>query len=171
MKKKNTVAIFEQQNYEIELQKLEENLKTFLHLEQSFEMITGSKEIKTIDYLNLFITSLSKFPNVNASVKLLDLEIPYNYIIKNIYEVDLSKIDLVAKTVLKQALEDTKEQFTYRLTDKAETDYETLTKMAELYTKLQDKATANAICCNDFINYYVDVVRVHQISQFNEFNR
>jgi hypothetical protein len=170
MKKKNTVAIFEQQNYEIEVQKLEENLKTYLHLEQSFEMITGSKEIKTIDYLNLFITSLSKFPNVNASVKLLDLETPYNYIINNIYEVDLSKIDIVSKTVLKQALEDTKEQFTYRLTDKAETDYETLTKMAELYTKLQDKKTANAIYCNDFINYYVDVVRVHQISQFNQYS-
>jgi hypothetical protein len=170
MKKKNTVAIFEQQNYEIEVQKLEGNLKTFLHLEQSFEMITGSKEIKTIDYLNTFITSISKFPNVEASVKLLDLETPYNYIIKNIYEVDLSKIDIAAKTVLKQALEDTKEQFTYRLTDKAQTDYETLTKMAELYTKLQDKKTANAIYCNDFINYYVDVVRVHQISQFNQYS-
>ncbi len=76
----------------------------------------------------------------------------------------------MSKTVLKQALEDTKEQYTYRLTDKAQTDYETLTKMAELYTKLQDKKTANAIYCNDFINYYVDVVRVHQISQFNQYS-
>jgi hypothetical protein len=42
--------------------------------------------------------------------------------------------------------------------------------MAELYTKLQDKKTANAIYCNDFINYHVDVVRVHQISQFNQYS-
>jgi hypothetical protein len=165
MKKKNTIANFDDQSYQKEVQKLEENLKIYLHLEQSFEMITGSKEIKTIDYLNFFITSLSKFPNVEASVKLLDLENPYNFIINNIYEVDLSKIDLVAKTVLKQVLDDTKEQFTYRLTDKAQADYETLTKIAELYTKLQDKKTANAIYCNDFVNYSVDVVRVHQISQ------
>ncbi len=165
MKKKNTIANFDDQSYQKEVQKLEENLKIYLHLEQSFEMITGSKEIKTIDYLNFFITSLSKFPNVEASVKLLDLENPYNFIINNIYEVDLSKIDLVAKTVLKQVLEDTKEQFTYRLTDKAQTDYETLTKMAELYTKLQNKATSQAIYCNDFVNYHVDVVRVYQISQ------
>ena len=159
------IADFDKHNFELEFKKLEENLKTYLHLEQSFEMITGSKEIKTIDYLNTFITSLSKFPNVEASVKLLDLETPYNFIINNIYEVDLSKIDLVAKTVLKQVLDDTKEQFTYRLNDKAQADYETLTKIAELYTKLQDKKTANAIYCNDFINYHVDVVRVYQISQ------
>jgi hypothetical protein len=165
MKKKNMIADFDKHNFELEFKKLEENLKTYLHLEQSFEMITGSKEIKTIDYLNTFITSLSKFPNVEASVKLLDLETPYNFIINNIYEVDLSKIDLVAKTVLKQVLDDTKEQFTYRLNDKAQADYETLTKIAELYTKLQDKKTANAIYCNDFINYHVDVVRVYQISQ------
>ena len=159
------IADFDKHNFELEFKKLEENLKTYLHLEQSFEMITGSKEIKTIDYLNFFITSLSKFPNVEASVKLLDLEIPYNFIINNIYEVDLSKIDLVAKTVLKQVLDDTKEQFTYRLNDKGQADYETLTKMAELYNKLQNKATSQAIYCNDFVNYSVDVVRVHQISQ------
>ena len=159
------IADFDKHNFELEFKKLEENLKTYLHLEQSFEMITGSKEIKTIDYLNFFITSLSKFPNVEASVKLLDLETPYNFIINNIYEVDLSKIDLVAKTVLKQVLDDTKEQFTYRLNDKGQADYETLTKMAELYNKLQNKATSQAIYCNDFVNYSVDVVRVHQISQ------
>ena len=159
------IADFDKHNFELEFKKLEENLKTYLHLEQSFEMITGSKEIKTIDYLNFFITSLSKFPNVEASVKLLDLEKPYNFIINNIYEVDLSKIDLVAKTVLKQVLDDTKEQFTYRLNDKGQADYETLTKMAELYNKLQNKATSQAIYCNDFVNYSVDVVRVHQISQ------
>ena len=159
------IADFDKHNFELEFKKLEENLKTYLHLEQSFEMITGSKEIKTIDYLNTFITSLSKFPNVEASVKLLDLETPYNFIINNIYEVDLSKIDLVAKTVLKQVLDDTKEQFTYRLNDKGQADYETLTKMAELYNKLQNKATSQAIYCNDFVNYSVDVVRVHQISQ------
>lgn len=159
------IADFDKHNFELEFKKLEENLKTYLHLEQSFEMITGSKEIKTIDYLNTFITSLSKFPNVEASVKLLDLEIPYNFIINNIYEVDLSKIDLVAKTVLKQVLDDTKEQFTYRLNDKAQADYETLTKIAELYTKLQNKGTAKSIYTADSINYNVDVICLHQISQ------
>ena len=166
MKKQlNELVSFDNEKYNFELEKFNDNLNRFLNLEQSFEKITGSKEIKTIDYLNFFITSLSKFPNVEASVKLLDLENPYNFIINNIYEVDLSKIDLVAKTVLKQVLDDTKEQFTYRLNDKAQADYETLTKMAELYNKLQNKATSQAIYCNDFVNYSVDVVRVHQISQ------
>jgi hypothetical protein len=165
MKKKNMIADFDKHNFELEFNKLEENLKTYLHLEQSFEMITGSKEIKTIDYLNTFITSLSKFPNVEASVKLLDLETPYNFIISNIYEFDLSKIDVINKTIKKEILEELEEKFTYRLNNDTQADYEILAKIAELYTKLQNKGSAKSIYTTDSINYNVDVIGLHQISQ------
>lgn len=168
MKKENTIISFNSTSFEVEVKKLNDNLETYFQLEKSFEKITGSGEIKTIDYLNTFITSLSGFPNVEASVKLLDLEIPYNFIENNINNVDDSKIDLVAKTVSKQAIEELKEQFTYRLTDKAETDYVVLKKIADLYGKLSNIQVINTIHSFDNSNYNIDKNGLNTISQLRD---
>lgn len=168
MKKENTIVSFNDASFEVEIKNLNDNLEAYLQLEQSFEKITGLGEIKTIDYLNTFITSLSGFPNVEASVKLLDLEIPYNFIINNINNVDATKIDLVAKTVLKQAIAELKEQFTYRLTDKAETDYVILKKIADLYGKLSNIKMLNTIHSFDNTAYHICKNGLNTISQLGD---
>ena len=168
MKKENTIISFNDASYEVEVKKLNDNLERYFKLEKSFEKITGSGEIKTIEYLNTFITSLSGFPNVEASVKLLNLEIPYNFIQNNINSVDVSKIDLVAKMALKQATEELKEQFTYRLTDKAEADYVILKKIADLYGKLSNIQMLNTIHSFDNSNYNIDCNGLNTISQLRD---
>ena len=165
MKKENTIVNFNNELFEIELKKLNDNLEIYIQLEQSFEKITGSIEIKTIDYLNTFITSLSKFPNVEASVKLLDFETDYNFIVKNIYAVDISLIDLESKTVLKSLVDELNESCTYRLNDKTEIDYDLLKKIADLYSKLSNIQMLSSISSVDYINYNVDVMRINYISQ------
>lgn len=165
MKKENTIVNFNNELFEIELKKLNDNLEIYLQLEQSFEIITGSTELKTIDYLNNFITSLSGFPNVDASVKLLDFETDYNYIVKNIYEVDVSTIDLKTKTVLKTVVDELNESCTYRLNDKTETDYVTLKKITDLYPKLSNIKYLNTIQSVDYINYNIDIISLNTISQ------
>lgn len=168
MKKENTIISFNSTSFEVEVKKLNDNLERYFQLEKAFEKITGSGELKTIEYLETFITSLSGFPNVEASVKLLDLEIPYNFIENNINNVDDSKIDLVAKTVSKQAIEELKEQFTYRLTDKAETDYVVLKKIADLYGKLSNIQVINTIHSFDNSNYTIDKNGLNTISQLRD---
>jgi hypothetical protein len=168
MNKENTIVSFNDASYGEEIKKLDDNLEAYLQLEKSFEKITGSSEIKTIEYLDTFITSLSGFPNVEASVKLLDLEIPYNFIQNNINSVDATKIDLVAKKVLKQATEELKEQFTYRLTDKAEADYVILKKIANLYGKLSNIQVLNTINSIDYSNYNIDIFGLNTISQMRQ---
>lgn len=167
MKKENTIVKFDNASFDAEMQKLNDNLDTYFQLEQSFEKITGSSELKTIDYLNTFITSLSGFPNIEASVKLLDFEIPYNFIQNNINNVDVSKIDLLSRNVLKQAIEQLKEQFTTRLTDKAQKDYDTLKKIADLYGKLSNIKMLNSISSLDYSNYNIDIFIVNNIIQLN----
>jgi hypothetical protein len=168
MKKENTIVSFNDASYGEEIKNLNDNMEAYLQLEKSFEKITGSGEIKTIEYLDTFITSLSGFPNVEASVKLLDLEIPYNFIINNINNVDATKIDLVAKKVLKQAIEELKEQFTYRLSDKAEADYVILKKIANLYGKLSNIQVLNTINSIDYSNYNIDIFGLNTISQMRQ---
>lgn len=162
---KNTIINFNTEIFDAELKKYNDNLETYLQLEKSFEVITGSTEIKTIDYLNTFITSLSGFPNIEASVKLLDLETPYNFIVKYLNEIDINLIDLDAKTVLKSVIEQLNESCTNRLDEQTQNDYEILLKIAKLYGTLSNTNTLNSIISTDNSNYSINVLRLNSISQ------
>ena len=83
----------------------------------------------------------------------------------NIYA---AKIDLVAKIVSKQVTEELKEQFTYRLTDKAEADYVILKKIANLYGKLSNIQVLNTINSIDYSNYNIDIFGLNTISQMSQ---
>jgi hypothetical protein len=172
MKKQlNELVSFDNEKYNFELEKFNDNLNRFLNLEQSFEMITGSKELKTIEYLNTFITSLSKFPNVEASVKLLDLESPYNYIAENINDVDYAFIDIVAKTVSKTAIEALKEDCTTRLSDEAQKEYLILIQIANLYNEITHKDFIHSIISTDYRNSYnVNIQSLNQIDKLRNFS-
>jgi hypothetical protein len=164
MKKLTEMYVFDQTNFDIEKNKLDINLSVFLQLENSFENITGSKQFLTIEALDKFIISKSGFPNVDASVKLLDIEPSYQYIIKFINDVVLEVIDLDAKTTLKQVINEVTEKWSYRLTDDADADYKTLLEITKMYAKLINPQSIHAIETYDHKVYNVNLIGLNLIT-------
>ncbi len=160
----NEVAIFDDVNYQIGLGKLNSNLENFLDLENSFERITGSKEIKSLEYLNTFITELSGFPNLEASIKLLDFETSYLTIQNTINIIDYTLIDLVNKTVCNDVLQAYKEERTTRLSDNAQANYLILLQIAKLYEQVTNPDFLRSINSPDFrITWNVNLLALNQM--------
>lgn len=160
----NEIVAVDEKNYQVSLSNLNDNLEMFIGLENSFETITGSKEFKTKEYLDTFIKNLSGFPNLEASVKLLDFELPYNFIVNNHDKIDLTLIDTETKIVPKEVLEALKEQFTTRLSDDAQTDYPKLIQIAKLYDEITNKDYIHSIITKDYrATWNVDIQSLNQI--------
>ena len=172
MKKQiNEQVSFDAEKYQIGIEKFNDNLERFLKLEQCFEKITGSKEFKTIEYLNTFITTLSGFPNLEASVKLLDFENSYNYIAENLNDIDYAFIDIVAKKVSKMAIEALKEDCTTRLSNEAQKDYLILIQIAKLYNEITNPDSIHSIISSDYrLTWNVNVQSLNQIDTLKNFS-
>ena len=164
MKKLTEMYVFDQTNFDIEKNKLDINLSVFLQLENSFENITGSKQFLTIEALDKFIISKSGFPNVDASVKLLDIEPSYNYIIKFINDVVLECLDTEKRTIHPQIIADVTERFSYRLTDVADADYKVLLEITKMYAKLINPASIHAIETYDSKEYTCNLQRLNHLN-------
>jgi hypothetical protein len=166
VKKENEIVSVDETNYQVGLSNLNDNLEMFIGLEKSFETITGSKEFKTKEYLDTFIKNLSGFPNLEASVKLLDFELPYNFIVNNHDKIDLTLVDTETKTLPKELLESLKEQYTTRLSDNAQTDYPKLIQIAKLYNEIKNSDTLHSIFSTDNrITWSVNLQSLNQIDK------
>lgn len=168
-KNTNEIVNFNAEVYDVELQKLNDNLDKFLHLEQCFEIITGSKEIKTLEYINTMVTALTGFPNVESSIKLLNFETAYNFIENNLNDINYSNIDKVAKKVSKTAIDELKESCTDRLSDTAQKDHEVLIKIAKLYNEITNKDALRSIVTYDRHSSYV--INLHFLNQSDQLTR
>jgi hypothetical protein len=164
MKKQNTIHSFDQTNFDIEKNKLDINLQVFLELENSFQNITGSKTFLTIEALQKVIIAKSGFPNLEASVKLLDFEKSYNYILKYVDDVVLELIDIDAKTILKQAVNELNERFTYRLNDIGNSDHKIILEIIELYTKLINPYSIRSIETYDNKTYNCNLQSLNNLN-------
>ena len=156
----NKEVHFHKENYQIEIDKLQSEIDNYKKCSQALEKITGSNELKTIEYIEHFICSLSGFPSVQKSAELLNLETEYNFLKDNLQNVKSDKTD-----ISKKELELLKEKHTTRLTDELEIQFKTLENIAKEYTKLSYYGYTNCILNTDFGVYSVDAFNLHQMSQ------
>ena len=156
----NKEVHFHKENYQIEIDKLQSEIDNYKKCSQALEKITGSNELKTIEYVNQFICALSGFPSVQKSAELLNLENEYNFLKDNLQNVKSDKSD-----ISKKELELLKEKHTTRLTDELEIQFKILETIAKEYTKLSYYGYINCIRNTDYGVYSVDANSLHQMSQ------
>ena len=156
----NKEVHFHKENYQIEIDKLQSEIDNYKKCSQALEKITGTIELKTIEYVEQFICALSGFPSVQKSAELLNLETEYNFLKDNLQNVKSDKTD-----ISKKELELLKEKHTTRLTDELEIQFKILETIAKEYTKLSYYGYINCIRNTDYGVYSVDANSLHQMSQ------
>lgn len=162
----NEIVAVDEVNYQIGLNKLNYNLEKFIGIKDAFTTITGNDTITTIDALNTLICAKSGFPNLEASIKLMDFETSYNYIVENYDNIEMSIIDTETNQVPKEVLEAYKEECTIRLSDKAQTDYPKLIQIAKLYNEIKNSDTLHSIFSTDNrITWNVNLQSLNQIDR------
>lgn len=156
----NKEVYFNKESYQAEIDKLQFEIDNYKKCSQALEKITGSTELKTIEYINEFICALSKFPSVQKSAELMNLEIEYNFLKDNLSSVKSDKSDIP-----KKELELLKEKHTTRLSDELEIQFKILESIAKEYTKLSYYGYINCIRNTDFGVYSVSSNSLHQMKQ------
>lgn len=166
----NEVAIFNEADYKQGLERLNDNLQNFINMQDAFETITKSKEIlEPIEVLNDFITKTSGFPNLQASISLMDWDTPYETIRKNIDTVDYVLFDLKTLKVPFEVTEAYREECTIRLSNEAQADYLILKEICKLYETITVKDTLHTIIAsNNRTNFDVDVKALRTLMQLRE---
>ena len=160
MKTQNKEVYFNENEYEAELLAKKKEIDIYNKCIEALERITGSKELKSMEYVKEFICALSGFPSVQKSSELLDIENEYNFLKDNLPNVKSDKSE-----ISKKELEQLKEKHTTRLTDELQEQFNILETIAKEYTKLYSFGYINAIRNNDFGVYSVDVYSFYQINQ------
>lgn len=156
----NKEVHFNKDSYQAEIEKIQSEIDSYKKCSQALEKITGSTELKTIEYINEFICALSKFPSVQKSAELLNLADEYNFLKENLANVKSDKSEISKKDI-----ELIKEKHTTRLTDELEIQYKILETIAKEYTKLSFYGYINCIRNTDFGVYNVDANSLHITSQ------
>jgi hypothetical protein len=137
IEKINTIVFFDEHNFDIGMKILNDNLAKFIGIKEAFKVITGKDTITTIEALNAFIISTSGFPNIRASVQLLDFENEYDFIITNYDLIDMDMVDAENNCVPIQVIEDFRTDKTVRLNNDCEHDYQVLLNINKLYATLK----------------------------------
>jgi len=156
----NKEVHFHKENYQIEIDKLQSEINNYKECKNALEKITGSTELKTIEYIEQFICALSGFPSVQKSAELLNLETEYNFLKDNLQNVKSEQSEISQKE-----LKAIKEKHTTRLTDELEIQFKILETIAKEYTKLSYYGYINCIRNTDYSVYSVDVNSLHTTSQ------
>lgn len=165
----NQIAIFNEIDYRQGLEKLNDNLRNFINMQDAFKTITGEVTITTIEALNLTICSKSGFPNLTASISLMDWDTPYETIRKNIDTVDYVLFDLKTLKVPFEVTEAYREECTIRLSNEAQADYLILKEICKLYETITVKDTLHTIIAsNNRTNFDVDVKALRTLMQLRE---
>lgn len=156
----NKEVYFNKESYQAEIDKLQSEIDNYFKCSGALEKITGSTELKTIEYVKEFICTLSGFPAVQQSAELLNVADEYNFLKENLANVKSEKSEISQKE-----LELIKEKHTTRLSDELQKDYNTLERIAKDYAKLSYFGYLNAIHNTDFGVYDIDCNSLHQIKQ------
>jgi hypothetical protein len=156
----NKEVHFHKENYQAEIDKLQSEIDNYKKCVLALEKITGSTELKSIEYVKEFICTLSGFPAVQQSAELLNVADEYNFLKDNLQNVKSDKTD-----ISKKDLELIKEKHTTRLTDELEIQFKILENIAKEYSKLSYYGYINSIRNTDFGVYSVDASSLHTISQ------
>lgn len=156
----NKEVHFNKENYHIEIDKIRSDIDNYKKCLGALEKITGSTELKTIEYVREFICSLSGFPSVEKSSELLNIANEYNFLKDNLPNVKSEQSEICQKE-----LKEIKEKHTTRLCDELQKQYNILENIAKEYSKLSYFGYLNAIRNTDYGVYSIDVNSLHQIKQ------
>lgn len=155
----NNIVQFDNEGYQAEIEQLQTDINTYLKCTGALERITGSTELKTLEYVKEFICTLSGFPAVQQSAELLNVGDEYNFLKDNLANVKPDKTD-----ISKKELELIKEKHTTRLTDELQKQYDILDRITKEYQKLKHFSFINAIRNTDYSVYSIDANNIHQIN-------
>ena len=122
----NKEVHFNKENYQAEINQLQTEIQNYKKCVLALEKITGSTELKTIEYIEQFICALSGFPSVQKSAELLNLETEYNFLKDNLQNVKSEQSEISQKE-----LKAIKEKHTTRLTDELEIQFKILETIAK----------------------------------------
>ena len=156
----NKEVYLNKENYQAEINQLQSEIDNYKKCIGALEKITGSTELKSIDYVKEFITSLSGFPAVKQSAELLNVADEYNFLKEHLPNIKTDKTDLS-----KKQLDEIREKHTTRLSDELQKQYNILETIAKEYTKLSFYGYINSIRNTDFGVYSVDCSSLHTINQ------
>jgi hypothetical protein len=156
----NNIVHFNKDSYEAEINQLQTEIDNYKKCTGALEKITGSTELKTIEYIKEFICALSGFPAVQQSAQLLNIEDEYNFLKEHLPNIKSEKSE-----ISKKQLDAIKEKHTTRLSDELQKQFDTLERIAKEYTKLSYYGYTNAIRNTDFGVFSVDCNSLFQISQ------
>jgi len=156
----NNIVHFNKDSYQAEINQLQTEIDNYKECIKALEKITGSGELKTIEYIKEFICTLSGFPAVNQSAELLNVADEYNFLKEH-----LPNVKSVKSEISQKELKEIKEKHTTRLSDELQKQYNILETIAKEYTKLSFYGYTNAIRNTDFGVFSVDASSLNTISQ------
>jgi hypothetical protein len=156
----NKEVHFNKDSYEAEINQLQTEIDNYKKCSGALEKITGSGELKTIEYVKEFICTLSGFPAVQQSAELLNVADEYNFLKDNLPNIKTDKTD-----ISKKQLNEIREKHTTRLSDELQKQYNILETIAKEYTKLSYYGYLGAIRNTDFGVYSVDASSLNTINQ------
>jgi hypothetical protein len=160
MKTQNQEVFFNQNEYEAELLEIKKEIDLYNKCIEALERITGSKEIKSIEYVKEFICALTGFPAIQQSAELLNVANEYNYLKDNLENIKSEKSEID-----QNQLDELREKHTTRLTDELQKEYIILEKISKEYAKLSNFGFINSIRCTDWNVYTIDCNSLHQMKQ------
>ena len=155
----NNIIQFDKEGYQAEIDQLQTDINNFKKCIGALEKITGSTELKTLEYVKEFICGLTGFPAVKQSAELLNVGDEYNFLKENLPNVKSDKSE-----ISKKDLELIKEKHTTRLSDELQKEYNTLERITKEYSKLSHFSFINAIRTTDYGVYSIDANNIHQIN-------
>ena len=158
----NNEVYFNSAEYEAELLAIKKEIDLYNNCINALEVITGSKELKSIEYVKEFICALSGFPAIQQSAELLNVSNEYNYLKTHLENIKSDKSEIG-----QMQLDELKEKHTTRLTDETQLQFELLQQIAKVYPMLNRINYINAIRCNDGQTYSVNALQLHQLTQIN----
>lgn len=156
----NNIVQFDNEGYQAEIDQLQNDIDNYKKCISALEKITGSTELKTLEYVKEFICTLSGFPAVQQSAELLNVAEEYNFLKDNLPNVKTEKTDID-----KKQLDEIREKHTTRLSDELQTEYIILERITKEYSKLSYFGYLSAIRNTNYGVYSVDSNVIHQMSQ------
>jgi hypothetical protein len=162
------VVSFNQNNYEKQVEALQNSLQRYNILINCFNKITGDSAILKLEELNAIITKKTGFPNVEMSATLLGVETEYNYILENLNTYDLSNFILddngKATQVNKDVLNALKEANTLYLSKENETVFKQMQKAIDILNEL-NPANFQTIKQDYTGKFKINVMMLHNLSR------
>ena len=155
----NNIIHFDKESFEAEIDQLQNDIDNYKKCKNALEKITGSTELKTLEYLKEFICGLSGFPAVQQSAELLNVADEYNFLKDNLANVKSEKSEIDKKQI-----DEIRERHTKRLSDELQKEYNTLDRITKEYSKLSHFSFINAIRSTDYGVYSIDANNIHQIN-------